>query len=411
MNTLLLSFLISYLPLLILTHELNEETAFLLTCPIAKESDLNFIYSLAEKGHPIDVFQENVLLDQNTIIQLLTDEATSAILLSHSGCHEEKSRTAVKKIFNSLPSPPAPPQIGLEFHDNYRSYQNILDQLAYYANKYPSTVKLLKSIGKSHEGRDLSVIHITAPQNILGSKPLIWLMAGQHAREWIATAAAMFFIEQLLQNQEILKDYEFAVLPLVNPDGYEYSRDVNRMWRKNRRPVVAVDTNRNWDHRWCEIGSSRNENSDLYCGPSAASEPEVRATQNYILSLPNRAIAFDVHSYSQLILRNYGWTRSPSPLEPILLAISNQMSTEMKSLYNVLYTPKLSSGLYPSSGSAEDWLYVKAGIPGFILELRDKGRYGFHLPRSQIKPTGRELYVGILAAIKPHNISKFIPKK
>jgi hypothetical protein len=408
MNTLLLSFLISYLPLLILSHELNEETAILLTCPIAKESDLNFIYSLAEKGHPIDVFQENVLLDQNTIIQLLTDEATSAILLSHSGCYEEKSRTAVKKLFNSLPIPPSPPQIGLEFHDNYRSYQNILDQLAYYANKYPSTVKLLKSIGKSHEGRDLSVIHITAPQNTLGSKPLIWLMAGQHAREWVATASAMFFIEQLLQNQEILKDYEFAILPLVNPDGYEYSRDVNRMWRKNRRPGAGVDTNRNWDDHWCEIGASRNETSDLYCGPSAASEPEVRATQNYILSLPNRAIAFDVHSYSQLIVRNYGWTDIPSPLEPILLDISEQMTAEMTSLYDFDYISMTSFELYPNSGTALDWFHVKAGIPGFVMEMRDDGHYGFNLPSDQIKPTGMELYVGILAAIKAHNISEFI---
>lgn len=133
------------------------------------------------------------------------------------------------------------------------------------------------------------------------------------------------------------------------------------------------------------------------------------ATQKYILSLRNRAIGFDVHSYSQLILRNYGWTRSPSPLEPVLLAMSKKMSADMKSLYNVYYDPVLSSGLYPSSGSAEDWLYVKAGIPGFVMELRDKGKYGFKLPTSQIKPTGMELYVAILAAIKYHNISQFIP--
>ena len=85
------------------------------------------------------------------------------------------------------------------------------------------------------------------------------------------------------------------------------------------------------------------------------------------------------------------------------------MSNRMKSLYNVVYTPAPSAGLYPTSGSAEDWLYVKAGIPGFVIELRDKGKYGFNLPTSQIKPTGMELFVGILAAIKAHNISQFIP--
>lgn len=232
-------------------QELNEETAFLLTCPIAKESDFIYIRSLAEQGHPVDIFQEKVLIDNGTIIQLLTDEATSAILLSRAGCYEEKSRSTVKKLFTSHTSTP---KIGLEFHDDYRSYKNILDQLDYYAATYPTVVKLVKSIGKSHEGRDLTVIHLTASRNSLGSKPLIWLMAGQHAREWVATSSAIFVIEQLLQNREILNDYEFAILPLVNPDGYEYSRQVNRMWRKNRSPVAAVDLNRNWDHRWCEIG-------------------------------------------------------------------------------------------------------------------------------------------------------------
>lgn len=157
------------------------------------------------------------------------------------------------------------------------------------------------------------------------------------------------------------------------------------------------------------LGSSREEFLDDYCGPAAASEPEINATQKYILSLPNRAIGFDVHSYSQLILRNYGWTRRPSPHERVLLDISKRMADSMKSLYHVKYTPMLSSGLYPSSGSAEDWLYVKAGIPGFVLEMRDKGEFGFHLPRSQIKPTGMELYIGIITAIRTHNISEFIP--
>lgn len=157
------------------------------------------------------------------------------------------------------------------------------------------------------------------------------------------------------------------------------------------------------------LGSSRDQYTDDYCGPSAASEPEVYATQRYILSLPNRAIGFDVHSYSQLILRNYGWTNRPSAHETVLLAISKHMSNKMKLLHDVKYTPMASAGLYPSSGSAEDWLYVKAGIPGFVIELRDKGQYGFHLPRSQIKPTGMELYVGVISAINSHDITEFIP--
>ena len=422
MNKFHFSLLFTTLVSLVFSHELNEDTAFLLTCPISTAKDLDFLHSLAAAGHPIDIFQEKVLLGtEGSVVQLLTDELTSEILLSRANCFEEKGRSSVKRLFSASAASPA--KIGLEFHDDYRSYDNILDQLDFYAKTYPEVVKLLKSVGKSHEGRDLPVIHITAAKNKLGTKPLIWIMAGQHAREWIATSSAMLFIENILHNHELLDEYEFAVMPLVNPDGYEYSRSKNRMWRKNRRSPNGVDLNRNWDHRWCEIGkpnlfnnnfhvfigSSREEYTDDYCGPSAASEPEIHSTQKYILSLPNRAIGFDVHSYSQLILRNYGWTRRPSPHERVLSAISKRMADSMKSLYNVKYTPMLSAGLYPSSGSAEDWLYVKAGIPGFVMELRDKGQYGFHLPRSQIKPTGMELYIGIITAIASHNITEFIP--
>lgn len=234
-------------------HELNEETAYFLNCPITKESDLEFLRSLADSGqHHIDIFQEKISL--GVVVQLLTDEATSEILLSQAGCFEEKGRSKLKSLF--ITPPQTPNKTGPDFHNDYRSYANILDQLQFYKKTHPDVVKLLKSIGKSHEGRDLQVIHLTAAKNQLGTKPLIWLMAGQHAREWIATASTIFFIEQLFIHPELLDNYEFAVLPLVNPDGYEYSRTKNRMWRKNRRNPYGVDLNRNWDHRWCEIGNN-----------------------------------------------------------------------------------------------------------------------------------------------------------
>ena len=43
-------------------------------------------------------------------------------------------------------------------------------------------------------------------------------------------------------------------LPSINPDGYEYSRNFDRMWRKTRSRngghCVGVDPNRNWGHKW-----------------------------------------------------------------------------------------------------------------------------------------------------------------
>ena len=39
--------------------------------------------------------------------------------------------------------------------------------------------------------------------------------------------------EDRLVNGDV-RDVDWFVMPLLNPDGYEYSRTTDRMWRKNR---------------------------------------------------------------------------------------------------------------------------------------------------------------------------------
>ncbi len=111
-------------------------------------------------------------------------------------------------------------------------------------------------------------------------------------------------------------------------------------------------------------------------------------------------MAFDVHSYGQLVLRNYGWTRSLSPIESVTAPMSHEMVTRMSHIDGHTYRSMLSAGLYPTSGGADDWFYVKAGVPGFTLELRDSGQNGFVLGPEHIRPTGREMFISIQTAVK-----------
>lgn len=53
------------------------------------------------------------------------------------------------------------------------------------------------SIGRSFEGRDLKVMRLGIPQE---GKPVIWIDAGIHAREWIAPATALHFIDRVFDN-------------------------------------------------------------------------------------------------------------------------------------------------------------------------------------------------------------------
>ncbi|TOF75441.1 carboxypeptidase, partial [Vibrio parahaemolyticus] len=76
-----------------------------------------------------------------------------------------------------------------------------------------------------------------------GSKPVIWIDCGIHAREWISTATCQYFLDQLTagygndsQVTTLLDSYDFHIMPCTNPDGYVYTWTVDRLWRKNRVP-------------------------------------------------------------------------------------------------------------------------------------------------------------------------------
>ena len=52
------------------------------------------------------------------------------------------------------------------------------------------------------------------------------------------------------------------------------------------------------------------------------------------------------------------------------------------------------------AGGSIDWTYAVLGVRySYALELRDRGRYGFVLPASQIKPSGEETSDAFYAAI------------
>lgn len=64
-----------------------------------------------------------------------------------------------------------------------------------------------------------------------------------------------------------------------------------------------------------------------------------------------------------------------------------------------VYTSDTAASMYVSTGSCEDWLYDKAGMLGFTIELRDRGHFGHLLPKEQIVPTGEEFTTAVLDAV------------
>ncbi|XP_069972408.1 carboxypeptidase B-like [Penaeus vannamei] len=196
---------------------------------------------------------------------------------------------------------------------------------------------------------------------------------------------------------------------MANPDGYLYSWETNRLWRKNRRPVSGggcdgVDLNRNWDFHF-GVGASSNPCSELYKGPLAFSEPETQALRDTMTSLSeagNLELVMAVHSYGQLLLYPWGWTsEEEAPDTPEMATLGEIFASSAHLLYNTVYTvASSSSGIYVASGATDDWAkgVLKTKFV-YTLELRDKGKLGFVLDESQILPTAQEVWDGFKAML------------
>jgi murein tripeptide amidase MpaA len=204
---------------------------------------------------------------------------------------------------------------------------------------------------------------------------------------------------------KIMDSVAFVIVPVANPDGYEYTWTKDRFWRKNRRvnadQSVGVDLNRNFPAHWdLKDGASTDTNSEVYKGPKAASEPETRALMaHFELYKAQVAFAVDVHSFSQLILRPEAHTLEPPSDEKKLKAVSQGITDAIAGVDKRQYTQMRAIELYPTSGDQMSWWRAqKPGIMAFSFELSPDTDdiNGFILPPDNIQPVGAD----ILAAIK-----------
>merc|ERR1712193_121029 len=263
------------------------------------------------------------------------------------------------------------------------------------------------NIGQSYEGRKMNVLAITKAGP---GAPNIWLEAGIHAREWISPAVATFIVRELVEDYaehpSYIDNINWYFLPSANPDGYEYSHNQDRYWRKNRAPnpgssCYGTDLNRNWGFHWGETGVSFDPCSEVYCGSAAFDQPESANIRDFVLTLdPLPVLGHTFHSYSQLWLWPYGYDYGAYPenyKEVQQLAID--ASDALFQVHGTVFDPINSADLYPAAGASDDW-YKSIGCRyAFTTELRDTGHYGFELPKEQIIPSGEEMWAAFEVVI------------
>jgi len=303
-----------------------------------------------------------------------------------------------------------------DFFKQYQSYDDIVAFMRDLVKKNQDIMYMVE-VGNTTQGRTIWGIEMNGGPDFktkrtnAGQVPTIYFQGMQHAREWVAPTTVLYILNQLVEGYgnngtitRLVDNIYWVFIPVVNIDGYLYTRSNDRLWRKNRRnpptgsTCYGVDTNRNWPSYWNKGGSSTNPCSETYMGVDAASEIEVQAIMKYFSRLTNVTISTDWHSYSQLYITPWAYsTASPRDL-PAMTALGNRFAAAVRattgSVYQVGSTAQI---LYVASGSFNDWQYDQYGIVYTqCVELRDTGAYGFVLPAAQIIPTGQENFAGVV---------------
>ncbi|XP_041768532.1 carboxypeptidase B-like [Anopheles merus] len=302
------------------------------------------------------------------------------------------------------------PSQGLPLN-KYLRYNEMVDYINKLAKKYSSFVTVAE-IGKSYEGRPIPAVTIQSPSLYKSrpnsSQPVVFVDAGIHAREWAAPAMAMYLISELVENaaqhQDLLAGLTWTIVPIANPDGYEYSHERERLWRKTRRPAgrncVGVDGNRNYDFHWAEVGASNQPCSDTYHGEQSFSEPETRAIRDELLRLKGRCKFYlSLHTYGQYLLYPWGWTSELPEDWQKVDAVARAGARAIEEATGSTYTVGSSTNvLYAAAGGSDDYAYAVADVPiSMTMELPGGGSQGFNPPPTRIEELVKETFVGVRA--------------
>ncbi|MBK8101226.1 MAG: hypothetical protein IPK26_29445 [Planctomycetes bacterium] len=289
--------------------------------------------------------------------------------------------------FPTQPEATNPPlgQGGLGGHWTWAQMVSILDDLN---TANPAICAAKVSIGSTIEGRPLWMVKISDNVGTDEGEPEVYYDAMHHAREPLSMEATVVFMEWLVTNYGtdplatfLVDERELFFVPCVNPDGYEYNRQINPggggMWRKNRRVngdgTFGVDLNRNYATGWSAPngGNSTATNSDTYRGAAPFSEPETQAIEAFVASR-NFVSSFSTHTYTDVLLRPWGY-QSGSPAN----AAEYDSLGAYYTVENGLDHGQVSDLLYIAAGGSVDHHHVVHGHYSWTAELGRSNEGGF----------------------------------
>ena len=324
------------------------------------------------------------------------------------------------------------PQPG-ETDGGYRNLAMHNADMQMLASENPDICKLLELPFTSLQGRTVYGLEICTDVERNDGRPVYYNDGVHHAREWPAAEMPIMWAFDLIDSyrratgesqraysssepdpqdarmRAIVEKCRNIIVPVVNPDGYDYSRtgpagtgrDVAdtsltglapgasmQYWRKNMRGArvagssfnpgfehqipqngvlpttpgaLGVDCNRNYSYRWGGNGSSASLNSETYRGHEPFSEPESRNVQ-WIHQTWQCVAGITHHTSGNLVLWAWGDTHDDAPDDTLLARIG------FASGHFNGYRPTTSIDLYVTTGTCSDYTYGTFGSISYTFE-------------------------------------------
>jgi murein tripeptide amidase MpaA len=328
------------------------------------------------------------------------------------------------------------------------TYQNVVEietALENLHTAYPSLTEHITLPLTTFGGKTSHALRIGA--GAAGSRDAVMIVGCHHAREWGSADIIVLFAADLLEAydtnagltyggkrfsaadvQAVVDTLHIVLFPQVNPDGRERSLAQDAVggsggWRPNinpgspPRPCAGVDPNRNYDFLFdfatkCHPSAPVRVSDDpchtdqIYHGPSAFSEIESQNVRWLLDAFPRTRWFMDVHSFSQLVLYNWGDDHNqttdpdmnfrnaaydgmrsligsdttykeyiPAGDELIARTLAERMRDAIAAVRGKVYTAQQGVALYPTTGSSKDYAYsrhranpAKGRVYGFAIE-------------------------------------------
>jgi Zinc carboxypeptidase len=284
----------------------------------------------------------------------------------------------------------------------------------------------IERIGKSVQGQDILMLRIGRTDK--ANPRRVFISALQHAREWAAGMTVTYMADQMsaslaadsggdpasTEMRALLSTVEVLIVPIANPDGYNYTRR-NRFHRKNMRQTsgsacFGVDLNRNWGVAYgSPFSTSTDLCDDVYVGTGAFSEPEVKALRDVISKTKGIRAHIDYHTYGGMILGPWAYSGSTPPMSLEWRAFGGKIANAIAAASGTKYRWGLGYDEilpYYAAGVMSDWTFNQ-GIMSATIEVRpvalageNLGLGGFILDIDKLHECCNENYNGLRSVLQ-----------